>query len=86
MSSATSSGAGLELVTGVRSVQRTADGVRVVIDDRSVIPDGVETLVRSGVRISRVLPREPSLEELYFAVRQTARDLVGRPRSMETVR
>ncbi len=75
ISSGRSSAAGLELVSGIRSVQRTADGVRVMIDDRSVIPDIVETLVRRGARIDRVSPREPSLEELYFAVRQTARGL-----------
>ncbi|MCZ7525458.1 MAG: ABC transporter ATP-binding protein [Acidimicrobiia bacterium] len=33
------------------------------------IPDLVEALTRDGVRLLRVEPRTPSLEELYFAVR-----------------
>jgi len=75
ISSSNRSTAGLELVIGVRSVHTTAEGVRVVLDDNSVIPDVVEALVRSGARIARVVPREPGLEDLYFAVRRTVREL-----------
>jgi len=75
--------AGLELISGVRSVQQIAEGVRVVVDDQSVTPDIVEALVRIGIRVSRVAPREPTLEELYFAVRRTARDLGEARLSME---
>jgi len=71
----TASTVGLEMISGVRSVQQTAEGVRVVIDNQSVTPDIVAALVRAGIRVTRVAPREPSLEELYFAVRRTARDL-----------
>jgi len=84
--SGATSTAGLDMISGVRSVQQTANGVRVVIDDQSVTPDIVAALVGAGIRVARVAPREPSLEELYFAVRRTARDLGEARLSVEVSR
>jgi ABC-2 type transport system ATP-binding protein len=39
------------------------------LDDPDRVADLVHDLVRAGVRLTRVEPRTPSLEELYFAVR-----------------
>lgn len=36
--------------------------------DREAIPDLVASLVNAGVRVYRVAPREPSLEDVYFAL------------------
>jgi ABC-type multidrug transport system ATPase subunit len=57
-----------------------ADGpVSVSVDDHARVPDLVFALASAGVRVSRVDPYEPSLEDLYFAVR-------GRPRPGEVPR
>jgi ABC-2 type transport system ATP-binding protein len=40
------------------------------LDDPARVSDLVADLVAQGVRLTRVEPRTPSLEELYFAVRQ----------------
>ncbi len=42
---------------------------RVELDDLSRVPDLVARLAAAGVRLTRVTPHEPTLEELYFAVR-----------------
>jgi ABC-2 type transport system ATP-binding protein len=43
-----------------------------LVDLESVgrVPDLVDALVAAGARLRRVEPREPSLEELYFAIRK----------------
>ncbi len=41
----------------------------VTLDDPDRLPDLVADLVARGVRLTRVEPRTPTLEELYFAVR-----------------
>jgi hypothetical protein len=40
------------------------------MDSVDRIPDLVHSLVTAGARITRVEPHEPTLEDLYFAVRQ----------------
>jgi ABC-2 type transport system ATP-binding protein len=65
----------LTVIAGVRRTEPTTDGVRVVLDDPTVTPDVVEALVRAGHRVTRIVPHEPTLEELYFAVRRSSRDL-----------
>lgn len=65
----------LAVITGVRRSEPTPRGVRAVLDDPSITPDVVAAIVRAGVRVTRVMPHEPTLEELYFAVRRSARDL-----------
>jgi ABC-2 type transport system ATP-binding protein len=36
--------------------------------DREKVPELVAALVAAGVRIYRVVPQEPSLEDVYFAL------------------
>jgi ABC-2 type transport system ATP-binding protein len=50
------------------------NGVAVVdLDDDSQVPDLVDALVAAGARLTRVEPRTPSLEELYFTIRKQHR-------------
>jgi ABC-2 type transport system ATP-binding protein len=59
---------------GVLGYERNGQGFATVqIDDPSRVPDLVLALTREGVRITRVEPHEPTLEDLYFAVRRTGR-------------
>ena len=48
----------------------TASIARVALDDLARVPDIIGALTANGVRLTRVAPHEPSLEELYFAVRR----------------
>ena len=69
---------------GVLSYKR--DGVALLgLDHPGRVADVVRALVDAGVRLTRVEPRSPSLEELYFAVRSGARDAHGRPGLMSSV-
>jgi ABC-2 type transport system ATP-binding protein len=52
----------------VRSYQRNGAAI-VELESLSQVADLVDDLVRSGVRLVRVEPRSPSLEQLYFAIR-----------------
>lgn len=45
---------------------------RVEIDGFGRIPDLVSSLVRDGVRLTRVSPRVATVEDLYFAIRRSA--------------
>ncbi len=53
----------------VRSYERNGAAV-IELDDRDRIADLVDALVADGVRLLRVEPRTPTLEELYFTVRR----------------
>src|SRR4029079_6931304 len=53
---------------GVLSYERVNSAV-VGLDDANRVPELVAALVDMGVRLTRVEPRTPTLEELYFAVR-----------------
>ena len=44
----------------------------IELDNRDRIADLVDALVADGVRLLRVEPRTPTLEELYFTVRRRA--------------
>jgi len=57
---------------GVVSVTPVGGPVRVELDDASRVPDLVARLSLDGARLTRVTPHEPTLEELYFAVRSGA--------------
>ena len=74
--------AGLDLVAGMDGVvtyERDdrglaasgsgAGGATVQLDDLARVPEVVFALARAGVRVTRVEPHVPSLEDLYFAVR-----------------
>jgi len=51
------------------------NGVAVVdLDNDSQVPDLVDALVAAGARLTRVEPRTPSLEELYFTIRKQHRE------------
>ena len=54
---------------GVIGFERNGGGATVDLDDAGRVPDLVTALAAQGVRLTRVVPHEPSLEELYFAVR-----------------
>jgi ABC-2 type transport system ATP-binding protein len=47
----------------------------VQIDDVRRVPDLVFALTQAGVRVTRVDPHQPTLEELYFAVRKERREM-----------
>ena len=58
---------------GVVSYERVNSAV-VGLDDANRIPEIVAALVDIGVRLTRVEPHVPTLEELYFAVRRGNHD------------
>jgi len=55
---------------GVLGMRRDATGARIELDDLGRIPDLVSALVADGVRLSRVEPFSPTLEDLYFLIRR----------------
>lgn len=60
----------LEQALGV-TVSRTAEGAWwVELDDPKQIPDLIATAAAAGARLTRVVPHEPTLEHLYFALRR----------------
>jgi ABC-2 type transport system ATP-binding protein len=58
-------------IPGVRNVEPDSDPARtrLHLDGDHRIPDVILALVANGVRLTRVEPLVPSLEDLYFAVR-----------------
>jgi ABC-2 type transport system ATP-binding protein len=58
---------------GVLDYQRDGTAAATLHDSTSVA-DLVAELVAAGVRLTRVEPHQPSLEDLYFAVRSESRD------------
>jgi ABC-2 type transport system ATP-binding protein len=56
--------------TGVVGYERRDHLAIVRMDSIDRIPDLVHALSRAGARVTRVEPHEPTLEDLYFAVRQ----------------
>jgi hypothetical protein len=60
----------LQHADGVVGYERL-DGVATLrLDDADRVPDLVVALTAAGARVTRVEPHEPTLEDLYFAVRQ----------------
>ena len=57
---------------GVAGYRRDPSGVRIELDDLRRLPDMVASLVADGVRLTRVEPHEPTLEDLYFTIRRQA--------------
>jgi ABC-type multidrug transport system ATPase subunit len=67
---------GREGVVGYRRDPDEPDRpVEVQLDDLALLPDLVRELSANGVRLTRVDPHNPSLEDLYFAVRRERRSL-----------
>jgi ABC-2 type transport system ATP-binding protein len=58
---------------GVVGYERDGGPATMSVDDFSRVPDVVSSLCRAGVRLTRVTPHQPTLEELYFAVRKITR-------------
>ena len=58
-------------IPGVRNVEPDTDParLRLHLDGDRRIPDVITALVANGVRLTRAEPLEPTLEDLYFAVR-----------------
>jgi hypothetical protein len=52
--------------------ERVDGAATVRIDAPSRVPDLVAALAAAGVRVTRVVPHEPTLEDLYFAVRSAS--------------
>ncbi len=66
----------LEVLTtmeGVVGLERVGDVTEVQLEDVSRVPDLVAALTAAGVRLTRVDPHNPSLEDLYFAIRRERR-------------
>jgi ABC-2 type transport system ATP-binding protein len=63
----------LQSMAGVLSVERRDDATEVQLDDLARVPDLVAALISSGVRLTRVDAFDPSLEDLYFAIRRERR-------------
>ncbi len=59
----------LASLPGVTGYARDGGAAVVTVDDLASVPDLVEALAASGARLTKVTPHEPTLEELYFAVR-----------------
>jgi len=55
---------------GVAAYRRDPAGARLEIDDIGRLPDMIASLVADGVRLTRVEPHEPTLEDLYFTIRR----------------
>jgi ABC-2 type transport system ATP-binding protein len=59
---------------GVMGYRRDPSGARVEVDDLQRVPEIVGALVADGVRLTRVEPHRPTLEDLYFAARRQLSD------------
>ncbi len=57
---------------GVAGYRRDPSGVRLEVDDLRRVPDMVASLIADGVRLTRVEPHVPTLEDLYFTIRREA--------------
>jgi len=60
--------AALGAVRGVRTAQVHLTGVRLVLDDREVLPRVVEAAVGRGLPVYGAVTRRPTLEDVYFAI------------------
>lgn len=55
---------------GVVGMRNDPSGARLEIDDLVRVPDMVAALAADGVRVTRVEPHRPTLEDLYFLIRR----------------
>ena len=60
----------LAAVPGVSSALAHGDGVRLVLDDRDVLPRAVAAAVARGVPVYGAATHRPTLEDVYFAIEQ----------------
>jgi ABC-2 type transport system ATP-binding protein len=68
----------LRTIPGIREVEPDTDPnqVRLHLDGDHRTPDVITALVANGIRLTRIEPVHPTLEDLYFAVR-TKRPVAG---------
>ena len=59
----------LASLPGVTGYSRDGGPAVATVEDLALVPDLIATLTASGARLTKVTPHEPTLEELYFAVR-----------------
>jgi len=62
--------AGLGKRPGVLQVEAADDRLAIQLESETAIPDLVRDLSAAGAQILRVIPREYSLEEIYFSLQQ----------------
>ena len=74
---------GVAALDGVKSYERNGGPAKVTLDDLARVPDLVAQLTAVGARLTRVTPHEPTLEELYFAVRRESGAAVDRIEEVE---
>lgn len=60
--------AGLETVAGVLSAEASPTGAAVRVADRDALPRLVAALVTREIQVYGVVPHEPTLEDVYFAI------------------
>lgn len=60
----------LEKAAGVVSYERDGSTAVLELDDRNRVPELVASLTERGVPVDSVIPFNPTLEDLYFAVRR----------------
>lgn len=58
----------LQTTLGITDLARKNGVITVTGGNREMVPDLVASLVAAGVRVYRVTPQEPSLEDVYFAL------------------
>lgn len=51
--------------------------LEIGLDDPGRVPELVELLVSTGARVKAVIPHQPTLEDVYFAVRQERRNMAA---------
>jgi ABC-2 type transport system ATP-binding protein len=64
----------IQALLGMHSLIGADNALIVWLSSRTSIPDVVNTLVAKGMRILRVDPQEPSLEDVYFALHEVNHD------------
>jgi ABC-2 type transport system ATP-binding protein len=69
----------LSTIEGVQSHSTNGGPFRVQLDSLTRIPDLIGILCRQGAKLTKVSPHEPTLEELYLAVRRGRRAAGGQP-------
>ena len=74
---------GVAMLDGVKAYERNGGAAMVTLDDLKRVPDLVAQLTAVGARVTRVTPHEPTLEELYFAVRRSSGATVDRIEEVE---
>jgi ABC-2 type transport system ATP-binding protein len=65
----------LHAIKGLTDIQRDNALVKFSGAGRERIPEVIGALVRAGVRIYSVMPDEPTLEEIYFALHEDAEEV-----------